>query len=1212
MDKEYVDLESRNCAYGEKINYVAVSPDGSIVATFIPCESFITIKKVMKNEKNDLDSREIKTINIDDKSVDKGLLNILGWSLAVSDIIDDDICFVAISCITEEDMYQEENEKVYNFQIVLDMFIQLLRKFVKLFVPYCLVFFFLIFIIFLLLPIPWSVTLVCLFVLFILCYFIRLCLSYYVTDKDDVEQFRLSWISSEGTTKLFKFSFDNNDEPILIHKSRLGGVIGFLKKTNSTPKNSVILVCMNYIKIQKINIKLNKNSFSIEENSYLLPENLFKELENIKDAKLNWKYLAKSRYQEFLIVDTNYNEHIQNIEIYNIITLQLVNVFYRCNGEGTLSSRDNEPGIFAISDDSRLFAYSCGDDITTIYLMESGLEIVSKTSNDTCRVKFLGFFDDKLFIIEERKDIDESNDRIVTCHDLYKLGDTFSNNTTLSNDDIDTILKYDARCQTLTKINGEIVFVSNDKFISKIPIKTTPHDTLIDEQTYGEYDCLRELEPWNNSNMTNKIRAKFLNDNKLLLIIGRNSIQLWKHTTKKFKDFESFRDFENSNLVYIFIHDNIKEKVSKFQIDDKTAIITDACKSLVYLYNHSIHSKEKYKNFIRGTRTIIKNFIKDNPEDWKLLEVQYPLMAYLIYSRSFSLIKHILFDVEGHAKDLHRPQNKYVSYPYYDDSIYHDFRLENDDLNLKSANDLKLTLKFCQGRDAVMLAYLLEYYSLKSMNHIGWMINVTKLLPKLSADYIESLHYLYYNKPCKPDGETKMMEYKFPIRRFKISEYTLNLKIYMPLTQLIPTKSSTFFEYQKIRDEELSNIYVVPNFTTYDSNIEEKPRGILRIISYYLYYLGKILLPPNYKNLENRNLKPFLSVGCKSKYFDNPVIEAVMTSRWEQAKIFWMIPLIKYIIFLFLFSFLSQLYLSDDDDKNKHNATNMIMVGIFYYVGLYLLKIEFMQMKKYKIKYFTLFNVFDLCSITLGIIVFTLLFVKSFGKPIGINDEDIVILVTTTILILWAELLLWLRLFTEIAIIIYIFGNILKKIIPFIAFMLILCIGFGHSMFVLFGHPSLLNLDPSPSTFTLNNGTDNLTLTGQSPDNPFDTIWDAILSAYYWNTINLNDYNYGPLKIFAFIANFVLVLVLLNMIIALMNDTFNRAKEDGNLGLVMFRAELIDEYERFDNSLFRKLLHNNSSYICFYQNPDIMENWMNKTEKSSKTKLYSWFNENKE
>ncbi len=33
-----------------------------------------------------------------------------------------------------------------------------------------------------------------------------------------------------------------------------------------------------------------------------------------------------------------------------------------------------------------------------------------------------------------------------------------------------------------------------------------------------------------------------------------------------------------------------------------------------------------------------------------------------------------------------------------------------------------------------MLAFLLEYYSENSMEHIGWMINVTKVLPQL---YIE-------------------------------------------------------------------------------------------------------------------------------------------------------------------------------------------------------------------------------------------------------------------------------------------------------------------------------------------------------------------------------------------------------------------------------------------------------------------------------------------
>ena len=89
--------------------------------------------------------------------------------------------------------------------------------------------------------------------------------------------------------------------------------------------------------------------------------------------------------------------------------------------------------------------------------------------------------------------------------------------------------------------------------------------------------------------------------------------------------------------------------------------------------------------------------------------------------------------------------------------------------------------------------------------------------------------------------------------------------------------------------------------------------------------------------------------------------------------------------------------------------------------------------------------------------------------------------------------------------------------------------------FVLFGHTSLMN--PSVPTFTLNNGTENLTLTGDGPDNPFNNPWDAFLSAYYWNTLNVNDinsWNYMPFKLLAFVANVILVLVLLNMVIALM------------------------------------------------------------------------------
>jgi hypothetical protein len=40
-----------------------------------------------------------------------------------------------------------------------------------------------------------------------------------------------------------------------------------------------------------------------------------------------------------------------------------------------------------------------------------------------------------------------------------------------------------------------------------------------------------------------------------------------------------------------------------------------------------------------------------------------------------------------------------------------------------------------------MLAYLLEYYSENSLSHIGWMINVTEILPELSKTKYGMLVY---------------------------------------------------------------------------------------------------------------------------------------------------------------------------------------------------------------------------------------------------------------------------------------------------------------------------------------------------------------------------------------------------------------------------------------------------------------------------------------
>ncbi|RIA94301.1 hypothetical protein C1645_818202 [Glomus cerebriforme] len=169
------------------------------------------------------------------------------------------------------------------------------------------------------------------------------------------KQYQLFETSSQGMTKLFKFSFKNN---------------------NDGNNNS----------IYKYNLG---------------------ELESIKNAERNWKYLLKSRYQEFLMISSTSDiQNIQNIELYNIDTSQLVNVFRRRRrGNDFLISRNNDPRNFAVTIDSRLFAYSYGDNTIIICLMESGLEIVSKSFDDIYNIKYLEFIekDQKLFIIKKDK-----------------------------------------------------------------------------------------------------------------------------------------------------------------------------------------------------------------------------------------------------------------------------------------------------------------------------------------------------------------------------------------------------------------------------------------------------------------------------------------------------------------------------------------------------------------------------------------------------------------------------------------------------------------------------------------------------------------------------------------------------------------------------------------------------------------------------------------
>ncbi|GES88069.1 hypothetical protein GLOIN_2v1881093 [Rhizophagus clarus] len=306
---------------------------------------------------------------------------------------------------------------------------------------------------------------------------------------------------------------------------------------------------------------------------------------------------------------------------------------------------------------------------------------------------------------------------------------------------------------------------------------------------------------------------------------------------------------------------------------------------------------------------------------------------------------------------LHRPQKKYGSYSYYEDlKLYDDFKLKDEDL--KSTNDLEFAFKFCKDQDAVILAYLLEYYSENSMTHI--------------VNYMDLLLY----KPCF--GE---MKYNFPIKRFKeVSVCQDKNKVYIPLTQLIPPDKIS--EYRLIRNNILPDIYIVPlpNFTTYNPKTKEK-------------------------NLDDKDFSPFLQiVKNENELFNIPSMEAAINSRWDQAMKYWVGPLSLYIVFLIIgFSALSHVYLSDD----LYYIINYSVIILLYYNGAYLFIIESMQLIKYKSKYFTFINAIDVYSIVLGMIVFTLiLLVNVFVAVEVISNKAIVILTAVTTLMLWIESLL--------------------------------------------------------------------------------------------------------------------------------------------------------------------------------------------------------------
>lgn len=228
----------------------------------------------------------------------------------------------------------------------------------------------------------------------------------------------------------------------------------------------------------------------------------------------------------------------------------------------------------------------------------------------------------------------------------------------------------------------------------------------------------------------------------------------------------------------------------------------------------------------------------------------------------------------------------------------------------------------------------------------------------------------------------------------------------------------------------------LPNFTTHKIEKFEKS-SFYEEYEKIIHFFRNMLIPPCYNNIDDKKLSSFLQIKKNERAFFNiPAMEAAINSRWDQTKVHWKGSLYLYFMFLILFSSLSHYYLRGYNSIDTSIRTGFGII-IFYYIGIYLLIIEIMQMQKYAKKYITIFNMFDLFSIISGMGIITLiLLVKVFNKADGIGDELITILTTVTTLILWIEMVrfMTLKFLTLKIIYILIFFYFLKAFIISIIF----------------------------------------------------------------------------------------------------------------------------------------------------------------------------------
>ncbi|CAB4414228.1 unnamed protein product [Rhizophagus irregularis] len=1102
-----------------------------------------------------------------------------------------------------------------------------------------------------------------------------------------------------------------------LHSSRIltaiddsGGLVRFLNDDPLQPQ-TVTIVVVNANGISKTffdldNIVMSNNAINNENNNnswlnifssssqlqqFYFPLKIQAELEKLYQNTPCLELLSRSIENDYFLIE-DYKDRVQVVEMYNLRTDKLEMVFHQRAESAVTAFGHGNPAV-AISKHNALLAYCRGANSITIYLIENSLEISTQSFPRVERIVSVDFIndDESLIIVAQEK---ESLIPLIIVWDLFSYMDNairilqdatelFSSgsyklvrscgNIILAGSDgsvtslLDHTLVKEILVPTIKSKKGLITL--DVKYLRESEWDVSVHHTIFYQD--GERDnaetkpvIVFDKEPWIHSKGYARISA-FLDDERTTqLFIGVTTVQVWYRKDVNSKEqlkyiwvapkdkkisIESLKIGQREFEVCLHIKSNqsmTTESVLNLHWPFEVNAVNHACSALWHLYDRrddpaGLQKQQEYENLVHRTERMIRQFIKKRPAIWRLIDVRYDVMASLIKGRRIRLIQKILNNEESN------PWMRYLHTP----------RL-NEWPKKQKTSDLEIAIKCSEGRrqrDAVMVGFLLDYYSDNAMDNTGWMFTVSCAVPLLFDHHLDSYAKDLFSKPIfgmkeihldeshinpndLPQGKLRYIKAFNPNTRLEPKEKPISLrnlrkfKILQPIANIIDKSKTSITHNQQLvalqkvipglgRGDSSALVALrsvpLPDFTVYpqgtksqELNPRNLPFQLLRILFW----------PRGYAIKKESNLSPFLRVVRKDKdgmIFDNPAMEAVIDFKWEYARSHFLRHALLFVCFALLFAVLTgalkNSFVVNNVRANANNEENVhirafvkLLIFTFYYLGYYLLASEIVQFyhEGWR-RYISVYNFFDLASIIMPLAAYTVTWVRESRGTVPINQvQQSTVAMSFTILVLWIEMFLLLRYFAVTGNFIYIIINIVRNVWPFIAFMGIVVLAHGHAMYLLLREPEKIGLEPDGTQFDLqdNNGMKTGTIhqtfdLNKATDNYFANFAQSVVAVYFW--INgrwdqLQQWNFWPVSVLSLIASVILVIIMQNMLIAFMSGVFDEAKSEGRLAVLKYRSDLIAEYEILEKPFGDT--KGNPRHIFYLGNINKLTKWLRKCE----------------